>query len=153
MSLRLPTASLAVAAAAILALLPVSAAIAAEQDQASHGIEISVVITPLQACIGACSGAGAGRDLPATGGSFPTLLIWLAAALLTAGLAIAVWHRLRPAGVGWRIGERSNPYADVNGRRAMSTDAELATRADRSAALGEDSGPDGERGDPQCPRT
>src|SRR4051812_44858727 len=128
MSLRLPTAGLAVVAAAILALLPVSAAIAAEQDQASHGIEISVVITPLQACIGACSGAGAGGDLPATGATFPALLIWLAAALLAAGLAFALWHRLRPAGAGWRIGERSTPYPDVSGRRATSTDAELATR-------------------------
>lgn len=141
-----------VSTAAVLVLIPVGAALAAEQDQGSHGVVVSVVIKPLQACVGACTDAGG--DLPATGGAFPAFFIWTAAALLTAGLAFALWHRLRPADVtGWQLWMRSAASAVVPGARGASTDDGLALRGDRSEAS--EAGPDhdGEQGDPQCRRT
>ncbi|QIG39636.1 LPXTG cell wall anchor domain-containing protein [Microbacterium sp. 4R-513] len=151
MSRRVRIAGLAMtAAAAILALYPVGAALAAEQDVSSDGIQISVVITPLQACVGACAGDG---DLPATGGAFPAMVLWGAVALVAAGLLLALRHRLRPAGAGWRFWERSTPYDVVSGRRGRSSEAGLRARVDGSPAFQEGAGPDGEQGDPQCRRT
>ena len=155
MNARLRTAGIALTAAgAVLALFPVGAAIAADrQDYGSEGVQISVLIKPLQACVGACAGgggAGSGSGtgaLPATGGAFPLSFLWIATALLAVGLAFVLWQRMRVVGVDGRVlGRRST--ARVGG---LPTAAQSA-RADQSLTLGDGSGPDGERGDPQCRR-
>lgn len=145
-------------AGAVLALFPVGAALAADrQDYGTEGVQVSVLITPLQACVGACAGGGgagggAGSGgLPQTGGTFPLALFWIAAALLAVGLIFVLWQRMRPAGLEGLVAGSRTPFTRLNARPAMSADAESA-RADRSAALDSASGPDGERGDPQCRR-
>jgi LPXTG-motif cell wall-anchored protein len=145
-------------AGAVLALFPVGAALAADrQDYGTEGVTVSVLITPLQACVGACAGGGgagggAGSGgLPQTGGTFPLALFWIAAALLAVGLIFVLWQRTRPVGLEALVAGRRTPFGRISGRPAMTTDAESA-RADRSVAPDSASAPDGERGDPQCRR-
>ncbi|TDN91734.1 hypothetical protein [Microbacterium sp. BK668] len=149
MRFRFQTATVAVTAfAALLALMPVGAALGAEQDVASHGVEVTVVITPLQACVGVCGGG-----LPATGLAFPAFLVWIAAVLGTAGLALALRRRFRPAGTPWRPDAIRGPVPPVGGCRERTTEPEPAARADRTAGFGEAPQRDGEQGDPRCRKT
>src|SRR6478736_6621190 len=141
MNSRFRTAGTAMtAASAVLALFPVGAALAADRhDNGSEGVEISVLIAPLQACVGACSGGGgqagggAGTGaLPPTGGALPLTAFWIAAALLAIGLAFVLWQRTRLATAGGTLAGRGILPAGSGRRPASSTAAEPAARAERS---------------------
>lgn len=106
---RLLTAS--VLAASTL-LLP-TAARADEVERESTGVLVRVDISPLE-CLQNCGGG----DLPATGAEAPSLLVWVALALVAGGIALFFARRVRASAPVVRVSTASSPYDVHSGRRA-----------------------------------
>jgi len=144
--------------AASLLLLPVftapSIAHADEVDGETEGVQVGVNITPLE-CVADCGGGGQqpGGGIPVTGLTFDaTTFLWLAVALLAAGVAVLVWRRFLASPREATVRAASDAYYVVSGRHADAADAGLPPST-TSAIPSRGDAPDRrvERGGSQCP--
>jgi hypothetical protein len=81
---------LAGVAAVVVPMLP---AAADDADIGSGSVGITVLIEPLECAADCGGGPFPGIDLPATGLASPDSLLWIASALLAAGVVLALWAR------------------------------------------------------------
>jgi LPXTG-motif cell wall-anchored protein len=140
------------AASALLltAVLVPSAARADELDDT--GVRVDVEISPLE-CVTNCvpgtpgnPGSPGGSPLPATGADLPMLFIWLAFALLAAGVALVVWRRVHRTPSFGRAASPSAPYYVVSGRRSGAARAgHISSSRASDPSQGDSSGRDVER--------
>lgn len=139
---------MAAASALLVASVLAPAAARAEEMNDSTGVTITVDIAPLE-CVRNCGGGGA---LPPTGAEVPSMLVWLAFALLAAGIALVVWRlrRARLSAVPATVAR--DPYYVVSRRRDVSARREASSASDgTSATRGYAGDRDSERGEGQCP--
>ncbi len=131
MSRHLRMAAGALAAASVLLLLP-SAAHADEVDPTPGEIGLTVEIAPLP-CVGEC----AGGVLPATGADVPSLLVWLALAVIAAGVTLVTARRIRASPAAARGTTPPAPYYVVSGRRAQHAHDGLPSSPHATALRGD----------------
>ena len=101
-------------------------------ERESSGVLVTVDITPLE-CMRGCGG-----DLPATGAELPTLLLWLALALVAAGLALIATRRLAAPPGSVRAVRTTSPYYVVSGRRAEVAGVRGRRRPRRTDGVADD---------------
>jgi hypothetical protein len=143
--------------AASLALLPLfaapSVAHADEVDGETEGVRVGVNITPLE-CVADCGGGQQpGGGMPVTGLTFDaSTFVWLAVALLAAGVAVLVWRRVAASSREATVRDASGAYYVVSGRHADAAEAGLPPST-TTAIPSRGDAPDRrvERGGSQCP--
>ena len=138
-----PVATLTAIAASVLIPLP---ARAEETELQSDGVLVTVQIDPLP-----CTTGCGGPPLPATGIEAPDVLVWIAAALLVAGLAFALRGRVIGAREARMPSVPPTPYAEFSGDRPPKTTGDGSASSSSAASSGPPAGRrESERGGGTC---